>query len=203
MNKKTKIFIILLVFILLCLVLYFSLKNSRKNQISTELSQRSKEFIATQENNGNFQFSNIEKETQILQESTIRTDCFSLETDEIILENIKTEPLNSSHNCYFRGSSQIPRVTVVITTENNFEKKLSEISAVQFREIEKETYTKIENLQTEKYEQALLYFSNTDTTFFAISQDQLVTISLSDTSLNQNESLNFLKQLYTSLEIRK
>lgn len=197
-SKKSHLFflVLVIVFILIALIIY-----QKKTKELSQLSARAKEFIASQETQGNTQYSDVlqaPKETDLPQE--IETNCLNLAPLSILLENVKTQSTNEDITCYLRATSFDPKLTFIITLQPVDVKTISEYSAVQYRRSDTEKYT--EMLVPDQYldDNLFVFESDSDITLFKIVDQDILIVSIIEHQLDVESLKKLLFEIYASLE---
>lgn len=186
-SKKTFYFIAV---ILIFFAYIFAKINFNQKKSQPELSERAKEFLESQ---------NMGQEGMAKSNQLISTTCFEI-TLPIAVRNPKSE--SALNKCVLRATLDDPHALITISVEHQPNlNSLEDYAGVKMRLVNNDVYTQENFIENDSLNQSFFSTKN-ELTYFSLTEQTLVIISLHDLARNDEQIYEVLKQLISALEIK-
>ncbi len=201
LNTRWRIFLVVILLVIVLLVIFFTQFTGEKfGEVSVDtLSERSQEFIASEQQDGSSEWRNrwvATSATPSVEKTTsATTDCYTV-TAPFPIRSIEK---NEAKACVttFRISSPYSRVTVSVSP---LQSKLTEHSAVLMRETNKKTYTPIAYI-SKLFPTFKIYSDPQGISFFAETNGELLTVVFSETTNQETIVQQSLPDILETIQI--
>lgn len=189
-NKK-----ILYLFIIILVAAAFFINNSSKRLVSeTEISDRAKEFLKSQ----NYSFEEVSS-VETKSNQFISTNCFEIKMP-FAVRSLKTE--STSSKCIIGATLNEPHALITISVENLPDLiSLEEYSGVKMRLKNDDVYYQ-ENFGEIDLPNIKVFSTQNELTYFSLKNSNLMIVSLHDLIRSNDEIHDLLEQIVASIVMK-